>query len=59
MTTHETATTSATDPAYLAAKAAGQRAGDASMKAAGRKRWNHDDYLVAATVRDALLGEDA
>jgi hypothetical protein len=41
------------------AHAAGQDAGNRSMKAAGRVAWNADDWSVAAAEETRLLGRPA
>lgn len=42
---------------YAIAHAAGQDAGNASMKAADRTQWNEDDYNAAARVVEGLMIE--
>lgn len=39
------------------ARAAGMDAGNRSMRKAGRKHWNEDDFDAAATVYNHLLDE--
>jgi len=39
---------------YKIAMAAGQDAGNRSMRAAGRTSWNEDDYAAAAAVFHAI-----
>lgn len=43
---------------YEIAQAAGRDAGNRSMRAAGRTRWNDEDYNAAVAVRDRLLREE-
>lgn len=40
---------------YRLAMAAGQDAGNRSMRAAGRATWNSDDFAVAAAMTERLL----
>jgi hypothetical protein len=42
-------------PTYQIAMAAGQDAGNRSMREAGRTAWNEDDYNTAAEVANRLL----
>ena len=44
---------------YTIAHAAGQDAGNRSMKAAGRVAWNADDWSVAVAEETRLLGNPA
>lgn len=43
-------------PTPAIARAAGHDAGDRSMRAAGRRRWNQDDWNAAAAVTRSLIG---
>lgn len=47
--------TSTHNAAIAMANRAGQDAGDRSMRAAGRDRWNTDDLRVAANVCREIL----